>query len=141
MLIVMNKTISDNDILKYKDGDMFVNCMFDGAKMYPHIYTSIVPIHNGSSINKMDMRLGDVYIQAPTNFIKFYGIPTLSGIIFRFTLDGRNLLILDTCHDNGHSELDNLNLHNMMWNVISNILIDFKIRYERERSIYFDKKY
>ena len=137
----MNKTISDNDILNYKDGDMFVNCMFNDVQVYPHIYTSIVPIHNNSPIDKMDMKLGDIMIKAPTKFIKFYGIPTLYGIRFRFTLDGRSLFVVDTCHDTGYTELENLNLHNMMWNVINNSLIDFKVRYERETSIYYGNKY
>lgn len=140
MLIVMNKTISDNDILKYKDGDMFVNCRFNDVQVYPHIYTSIVPIHNNSPIDKMDMKLGDIMIKAPTKFIKFYGIPTLLGVAVRFTLDGEHLLIVSD-GSNVNEELEYLNLHNMMWNVISNILIDFKVRYERETSIYYGKKY
>jgi hypothetical protein len=86
------------------------------------------------------MKLGDVYIQAPTKHIKFYGIPTLLGLAVRFTLDGTDLLSVSDGNI-VNEELEDLNLHSMMWNIISNILIDFKIRHEREQSIYYGKKY
>lgn len=139
MYITANKVLDDEDILNYKDGDIFDNCTFNDSLVYPHIYTSVVHIFNDDPNGKRHMKLGGQSIEAPTKFIKFYGIPTMGGLFILFKLDDTKLIPIDRSFI--PKELEGLHLNLKIWSIISDIMLELPVLYERERSMYFGLKY